>query len=289
MEIRVAAASPVSEPPGERKSASPGREAVLDRPRAAKRTKRDTVPGFERIRPVTLADRAAEAIIAAAAKGFILPGDRIVEAEIARSLGISRVPVREALRLLESQGLVTNEPYRGIRLMRVGAAHLQQVLEVRTALEASAARIILQRAGGRQKLLRQLEYRLADMESKAADADAYAFASADTQFHRELCVLSENQVLCRMWEQLARQLTIIVGLSTLRKRRDAIVEEHRTLLAAFADGEIGAVYRALEEHISTQNAEIDFEGLVAEQRSSDAKKDRRALERSSGAAKRHSI
>jgi DNA-binding GntR family transcriptional regulator len=56
-------------------------------------------------------DDAVDAIVAGAARGLILPGDRIVETEVARALGVSRVPVREALRLLESQGLVVNESY----------------------------------------------------------------------------------------------------------------------------------------------------------------------------------
>ena len=71
---------------------------------------------WPRLRPTTLVDRVIDAVIAAAARGDILPGDRIVETEVAERLGDSRVPVREALRLLESQDVVVNTPYRGIRL-----------------------------------------------------------------------------------------------------------------------------------------------------------------------------
>src|SRR5215204_4871113 len=71
------------------------------------------------VQPRTMVEQAAEAIVAAAARGVFLPGDRLVEAEIARDLGISRVPVREALRLLESQGIVVGTPYKGMRLMQV--------------------------------------------------------------------------------------------------------------------------------------------------------------------------
>jgi DNA-binding GntR family transcriptional regulator len=64
------------------------------------------------IRPITLVDQVGDALIRTAADGRILPGDRVVEAEIAREFGVSRVPVREALRLLESQGIWVNETYR---------------------------------------------------------------------------------------------------------------------------------------------------------------------------------
>jgi DNA-binding GntR family transcriptional regulator len=151
---------------------------------------------------------------------------------------------------------------------RVDAEHLKDVLVVRVALETTAVRAILSRKGGRVALKEQLSIRLRELELSAANDDAYLFANADTSFHRELCVLSGNEVVCRMWEQIARQLTIYVGLSTLMKPRGGIVEEHRRLLAVAAEGSIGQVVRELEEHIKAQNEVIDFEGLVARQRAS---------------------
>jgi DNA-binding GntR family transcriptional regulator len=239
-----------------------------------KRGPADIRHGWQRLQPVTLVERAAEAIIAAAAAGLLLPGDRVVEAEVARSLGISRVPVREALRLLESQGIVTNEPYKGIRLMRVDAGHLRDVLTVRVALESVAVKEILSRKDGRRDLVRRLKDRLHEMEKSVAADDAYLFATADTNFHRELCMLSGNEVLCRMWEQIARQLTIYVGLSTLMKDREGIVDEHRRLISVLADGKPDQILRALEEHIKAQNEVIDFEGLIARQRASTTRRRR---------------
>ncbi len=227
----------------------------------------DAAPaGWEKLRPRTLVDQAMEAIIAGASRGLILPGDRIVETEIAQALGISRVPVREALRLLESQGLVVSEPYKGIRLMPVTQARLDQATEVRLALEVTAARrarkLGRHRGDGRQLLAARLQA----LERVAARGDAYGCARADTEFHRALCELSGNAVLCGMWEQLSRQITIIVGLSTLGKPMALIVAEHRALLEAFAVGRPAALERALEEHIRAQNAAIDFEALVEERR-----------------------
>src|SRR3546814_7824437 len=97
-------------------------------------------PAREAARPQTLVDHAVPAIISEAARGVILPGDRIVESELAKALKISRVPIREALRILESQGVVTSEPYKGIRLMPVTRERLDQILEVRVALEIIATR-----------------------------------------------------------------------------------------------------------------------------------------------------
>jgi DNA-binding GntR family transcriptional regulator len=87
-------------------------------------------------------------------------------------------------------------------------------------------------------------------------------------------MLSGNEVLCRMWEQIARQLTIYVGLSTLMKDREGIVDEHRRLISVLADGKPDQILRALEEHIKAQNEVIDFEGLIARQRASTTRRRR---------------
>src|SRR5215207_6588333 len=99
------------------------------------------------VQPRTMVEQAAESIVAAAARGLFLPGDRLVEAEIARDLGISRVQVREALRLLESQGIVVSTPYKGMRLMQVTNAGVAALMRVRLALESLAVREALRTPG----------------------------------------------------------------------------------------------------------------------------------------------
>ncbi|MFI5014724.1 MAG: GntR family transcriptional regulator [Hyphomicrobiales bacterium] len=250
-----------------RMSASPRLARPAREPAAARH--QAVVPGngaWEKLRPRTLVDQALDAIVAGAARGLILPGDRIVETEIARALGISRVPVREALRLLESQGLVVSEPFKGIRLMPVTQQRLDQALEVRVTLETTAARRALAPGADKGEALRRLTRCVDELELMAARQDAYGCAEADTAFHRELCRLGGNEVLCAMWEQLARQLTIIVGLSTFGKPMRELVAEHRSLLKVFAAGRPRDVAAALDEHIRLQNEVIDFEKLVKERR-----------------------
>jgi DNA-binding GntR family transcriptional regulator len=221
---------------------------------------------WQPVRPRTLVDSVVDAIIAGAARGVILPGDRIVETEIAQGLRMSRVPVREALRLLESQGLVVSEPYKGIRLTPVTRARLEQVIEVRVALETVAARRLVALGKNKGDGLSVLERRIDELELMATRQDAYGIASADASFHRELCRLSGNEVLCSVWESLARQLTIIVGLSTLSKPMEGIVAEHHTLVSALKRGKPSEMDRAIEEHIRIQNDALDFEAIIEERR-----------------------
>src|SRR5262245_61346250 len=165
------------------------------------------------VRPITLVDQLVEAIVRAAAEGKILPGERLVEAALSRHFNVSRVPVREALRLLESQGIVTNAPYRGMRLMEVDARHLRQILVVRASLERVAAREAAAAYRRNPGALAGMEQALGAMERAVAAADSFALAEADTAFHRALCRIGGNDVLLQVWETLARRLTIIVGLS----------------------------------------------------------------------------
>lgn len=223
-------------------------------------------PAFEPLKPQTLVDRVIEAVIASAARGAILPGERIVESEVARGLGVSRVPVREALRLLESQGIVVSEPYKGIRLRPVTNAWVHDLVEARAALETRAAHRAI--AGGRNTgaPLAPMRRAVAEMELMAARGDAYGIAASDTAFHRALCRLGGNAVILDLWETLARQVTIVFGLASLGKPMPVIVQEHRDLLAVFERGDPDAVADILDEHITVMNHAVDYEALVAARR-----------------------
>jgi DNA-binding GntR family transcriptional regulator len=214
----------------------------------------------------TLVDQAVDSIIAAAARGEILPGDRIVEADLAQSLGFSRVPVREALRALESQGVVTSERYKGIRLMPVTGERLEEVLEARVALEGIAARRAIRAGNNTQVATRGLERAVLELQRMCERNEPYGFASADAAFHRELCRLGASSVVCTLWESLSRQLTIIFGLSTFGKPMPAIVDEHRLLIDVLLSGDEAAMQREIEDHILVQTRAMDYARIIATRR-----------------------
>lgn len=226
----------------------------------------DSAAGWRRLRPSTLVDQVIEEIIAAAARGVVLPGDRIVETEVAERLGISRVPVREALRLLESQGVVVSEPYKGIRLTPVTPERIDHLIEARIALETAAATRAVRDGRNGPAEAAILAGCIAELELMAARQDAYGLGNADTGFHRALLQIGGNGVVAELWETLSRQLTIIFGLSTLHKPMAAIVEEHRVLLRAFHVGDIPALAAEIEDHIRVQTRAVDFDTIIARRR-----------------------
>lgn len=228
------------------------------------------VPGFVKLQPRTLVHQVIDALVAGASEGLILPGDRIVEADLALQLGVSRVPVREALRVLESQGVVVNEPYKGIRLTPVTPQRIDQLIEVRVALETMAARRAIRSGFNSGIHIEGLASLVQEMAAMADRNDVFGFATADTNFHRALCALAGNTVLNDMWEMLARQMTIIFGLSTLGKPMAAIVDEHLRLIEVFRSGDVADMARELEDHIDVQIHKVDIENIVAQRRSQTA-------------------
>ncbi len=221
---------------------------------------------WPQLEPRTLVDRVHRVIVAQAARGAILPNDRIVESDLARKLGVSRVPVREALRLLESQGVVSNEPYKGIRLRPVTNRRVKDLIEARTALEITAAHAAVDAGRHRPPWTVDLEAAIVEMARMAERNDAYGLAAMDTEFHRELCRLGGNEVLLDLLETLAQQVTIIFGLATTGRRMPGIVAEHDELLAAFRSGDKARISQALHQHITVMNLSVDYEAIVEQRR-----------------------
>jgi DNA-binding GntR family transcriptional regulator len=216
------------------------------------------------VQPRTMVEQAAEAVVTAAARGVFLPGDRLVEAEIARDLGISRVPVREALRLLESQGIVVSTPYKGMRLMHVTNRGVAELSKVRAALESLAIREVLAAGVGESGLATARRAAVAYGQA-ISEKDHAAIVAADVTLHGELCRASGNSVLHALWLGLSRQLTVIWGLGQGARAPSTIVGEHHALLDLLVRGDGPGAQAALDGHIRWHES-FDFEAAIAARR-----------------------
>jgi DNA-binding GntR family transcriptional regulator len=221
-----------------------------------------------------MVDQAAEAIVGAAARGLFLPGDRLVEAEIARDLGISRVPVREALRLLESQGIVTSTPYKGMRLMQVSNRDVAALMRVRLSLETLAVQEAASAAAAEDGAAARR--RFAALREAAAEharaarlprRDPADLVAANERFHAELCRASGNQPLHALWQNMARPLAVIWGLGQPQRDAEETVAEHLAIVAALEKRDAARAATTLARHIAW-NESCDFEALVLARRGS---------------------
>lgn len=197
-----------------------------------------------------LADEVARAIVERAARGIFKPGQRLIETEVARELGVSRLPLREALKSLESQGIVTSTPHRGTRLMDVGEVRFQKLLDVRMALEMLAIQRAIPNYQADPRRLSKLDRVIRDMEKAAQRNDRFRMAECDVRFHHELCVAAGNEVLVKMWDGLSRQLLIAFGDPVLgNPDTQQYMVEHTALRNALAQGDLETAGKALHHHI----------------------------------------
>ncbi len=223
-------------------------------------SKRD--PSFQ---AKTFADQVVEAVFEQAASGILLPGDRILEVELAAKLGVSRAPIREALRILETQGLIESVPYRGMRIFDVTASLVRELNVVRRELEAlSVAEAI---SGGTMgQLVAELGETVRAMEGAARQGLRREAARLDAQFHTAIVFASRNRILQSLWTTLRPRLEIIFSIACLERDLAGLCEEHRELLEAMSAKPTKKLDLALRNHIVTDNINVDYEGIIAARR-----------------------
>ena len=185
-------------------------------------------------------------LIADIKTGTLKPGDRLTETEVASRLGLSRTPVREAIRQLESDGLVTHVPRVGAAVRKLDYREVSELYEMRAVLEGTAARFAARAAS---------EIELAELEAindemRRVQSEIVPLQEANRQFHAVLLEAARNRYLVRAVEAVYTTL-LIVGPSTMEeasRAADAIAEHDRVLAALHARDEAGAE-AAMRAHI----------------------------------------
>ena len=176
-------------------------------------------------------------------------GARIVEREIAADLGVSRGPIRDALRLLEAEGLVISSPRRGTRVAMPNAEDAAEMFAIRAALEPLAAAMLVRRRS--DDALRELEGALAQLEAAAAAKDWPQAIAADMHFHALIFRWSGSRRLTRIWEGMHNSLLQIFRLHRpLYRSIDEVPIRHRAYVDAIRTGDVDEVERHAAEHVT---------------------------------------
>jgi DNA-binding GntR family transcriptional regulator len=197
----------------------------------------------------TLAESAADALRERVLAGGFVPGERLVEAAIARQLGISRGPVREALAKLREEGLVRDEPRRGWFVADLTPEDIAEIYEVRSAIESRAARLIATRRD--DGAFARLESLVEELRAAAADDDRARFADLDFELHENLTRLSRNRRLHRVFLTHAGVLRTLLRLeiTTQYESLDGILAEHEQLLGEILSRDGARAEAACELHL----------------------------------------
>lgn len=193
-----------------------------------------------------------EALKDAIVNGQLKPGERLMEQQVAEELGVSRTPVREAIRKLEIEGFVIMIPRKGAYVSDVSLKDIAQVFEVRAAMEALAAGLAAQRMEDEQ--IEQLERKLVEVKKAIDKSDLENIIQYDTEFHEIIYNASRNarlvQILNNLREQIQRYRS--TSLASPGRLKDTL-EEHKELVDAISAGNVELAQRLAKEHI--ENAE----------------------------------
>jgi len=212
----------------------------------------------EGLRPIigqrSLSDEAADAIREQILAGRFRRGERLVEARIARELRVSRGPVRDAFKLLRSEGLVADEPRRGTFVVALTANDVNEIYDLRAALEWAAARAVAHNDPAGK--LPELAAILDSMSAAVAAKDVHAVASADLAFHEALCRLSGNTRILAVFSQHVPTLRTLLMVDQHLYSGREIAEQHRPILEAIAAGDSNLAAALVEAHVRRAKAQV---------------------------------
>lgn len=187
--------------------------------------------------------------------GQLKPGERLMEVHLANRLGVSRTPIREAIRKLELEGLVIMIPRRGAEVARITEKSLKDVLEVRRALDALSVELACDRIT--QEDIERLKEACREFEQAAEKADTSVIARADVALHDIIVEATGNQRLQQMVNNLSEQMYRYRFVYIQEEsRHDNLVAEHREIYESIVSRDKARAAEAARLHIDNQERSI---------------------------------
>lgn len=196
--------------------------------------------------PPPLSQIVKEHILQNILAGALKPGDRIIETRIANEIRTSQAPVREAIRELETLGVLESSRNRGARVRSYDPQQMQEIYEVRAELESYAIRLILDR-GTLDR--RTLDAAIEAMGRAAAQDHLMTFAEHNAAFHRALVSQSGNVALLEMWELLDIKSRTFLNISQERGDLFLVTESHRPIVEALSAADRTQAEARIREHV----------------------------------------
>src|SRR5258708_38781586 len=213
----------------------------------------------------TLGGAVRRAIRQAVLTGWSQPGDHLTEAEIAREMGVSHGPVREALRELEAENLLIIEPHRGAFVRAFTAQDVREIYSFRALLETAMVHLAQVRV--QPSDLDDLQALIERMRVAAAAGDIEVEIELDLEFHRRLCELSGHKRMYEAWLRLASPIRLFLAMAIpTYLQPHAAAESHAPIVAALRAGDAMAATRDMEQavgEVCEQTADPMASALVA--------------------------
>ncbi|WMC94036.1 GntR family transcriptional regulator [Kineothrix sp. MB12-C1] len=187
--------------------------------------------------------------------GELKPGERLMEIHLANKLGVSRTPIREAIRKLELEGLVIMIPRRGAEVAQITEKSLRDVLEVRRALDALCAELACERIT--EEEMEHLKEACREFEEAAKTKDLTIIAKADVALHDIIVKATGNQRLVQLVNNLAEQMyRYRFEYIKDESQHERLIEEHRIIYESIMNKDSEAAAKAAMLHIDNQEISI---------------------------------
>lgn len=185
----------------------------------------------------------------------LAPGERLMEIPLANKLGVSRTPLREAIRMLEQEGLVVMIPRRGAQVAGISEKSLRDVLEVRKSLEKLAVELACERMT--EEDMKEMDRAEEAFGAAVHEGDALRIAETDEQFHDVIYNSTGNTKLVQLLNNLREQM-YRYRLEHIKdeKSRLSLLEEHQRMMAALRNRDVELAKKAAGEHIVNQENNV---------------------------------
>ncbi|MDX5444840.1 MAG: GntR family transcriptional regulator [Zoogloeaceae bacterium] len=207
------------------------------------------------IAPLALYQEVAERLRQRIFAHELTPGTWVDEQSLAEEYGISRTPLREALKVLAAEGLVTLKPRRGCYVNQVSEKDLDDIFGVMSLLESEAARLAALKAGKAD--VAALEALHAALETAAGARDIDRFFEANQAFHRKVQDIAGNHWLTHVIDDLRKMIKLSRHHSLFGDGRlEQSLQEHRAIIAAIVTGDADAAGRHVHDHILSGRAAL---------------------------------
>jgi DNA-binding GntR family transcriptional regulator len=213
------------------------------------------VNAVDPLRRLTLADAAAEKLRSLIGDGTLAPGERLTEAELSARLGISRIPLREALRALAAEGIVTIEPHKGAVVTPVTPEEVDEVFPVLAALEGCAGELAAARMGEAERA--EIEALHQAMLAAHRAGRRKQFLAHNEAIHDRIVAAAGNPTLASLHRALSLRLKRIRYVAQVEERSwDRSVAEHAAMMEALTRHDGAALGAALREHLASKRAAV---------------------------------
>lgn len=198
-----------------------------------------------------LRDVVFQTLRGAILRGELKPGERLMELQLAAKLGVSRTPIREAIRMLEQEGLAVTIPRKGAEVAKMTEKDMEDVLQIRTVLEDLAMRLCCEKITASE--LEELREAMDDFEEKTKGNDVVETARADVKFHEVLYKSSDNPKLIALLNNLREQMyRYRVEYLKDKTTHSRLIEEHRQIYHALKEKNEERATHYVAEHLRNQ-------------------------------------